>query len=1114
MSRLARIAVRRPMHVLAGWLGAILVLGLVGVGVEGTLLPTQLFVPGTQSDRARQIEQGHFGEEATVLLTGPAAQLDLQGPRLVHALLSRPHTNALSPWTSGPTAATELRPRPTEAMIPLDVGIAKGQNVSTIVPPLDRFIRARVHAPVVPHLSGLSVLGREINDAGIASLRRAELIAFPALILILLFVFRSPLAAAIPLVVAVCTVVFGFGVIAVIAERAKLDAVALNMASMVGLALGVDYSLLIVTRFREALAQGLSVPQSASLAAHTAGRTAVFAGSVLVGIMLVALLLSPGSVLLSAAVGAIVVTLMSMLGAALVTPAVLRLVGRRVNVWQFGRRQGEADRFGQAVGRVSSRPALAIGLALPLVLALAAPVLALKTTPPDPRELPSGSSGLRDYLALRQAGFGPGIEVALKTDRGPLTDPARLDEIRGLESSIARMPRVRAVVGPGVLATEAGQLVSAPASLARGEREAAQGRVALANLERGLGRATNGVSQLRSGLDRAQSGAALLAAGGARAGFASGLIAGGSGAAAAGGRQLGAGADLTRQGLARLQDGLGRALDGARQLSSGAAQARNGSHTLANADARLAAGLPLAKAQLQGMLGPTQTAEVKLNEALSQLQQMQVGKQDPLYLSILQAVSAASGAISGHDPTSGPTGSGGYTGVPATLATMARQASQAVTGAQEISAGANRLYAGLQKIAGGNHQLLDGIQALYDGVRSSAPQLRRFSAGALTLAAGLTRLSGGALQLQAGLGRLAGGQQLLARGLYLGFRQSLPLQTGLASGHAQVRSATARLLAKGGALQQLHSLETVQSHSPGFFSSGYVTVAAIEGAPAVDRHTSQFILDSVDGASVGRVIVLPNSPPNDPRTVAVVGGIRRLTATFQKRTGIQAAVGGSAALLVDFSATMGTRLPLLVLGIALVTYLLLVPILRSLFLPMIAVALNLFTVAVGFGVLTLLFVGHHPSLGGPGKLDMVAVAGIFALTFALSIDYQVFLLTRMREEFVRTQSNDAAIAFGISKTAKVVTGAALIMIIVFLAFGVSNFVIVKQFGIGLAVAVAVDATLVRLVLLPSLMRLFGLSTWWLPTWLDERLPLLDTEGSEIENEFQFARPLLRARDTA
>ena len=132
-----------------------------------------------------------------------------------------------------------------------------------------------------------------MNKASIEALHKGELIAAPMLIIVLLLVFRSPIAAAIPLVIAVGTVAIGFGILSLILEFADLDAVALSAASMIGLALGVDYSLLIVTRFRESLAEGNVPRQAASIAANTAGRTANFAGLVLLAITIVAFFLSP-----------------------------------------------------------------------------------------------------------------------------------------------------------------------------------------------------------------------------------------------------------------------------------------------------------------------------------------------------------------------------------------------------------------------------------------------------------------------------------------------------------------------------------------------------------------------------------------------------------------------------------------------------------------------------------------------------------------------------------------------------------------------------------------------------------------------------------------------------
>src|SRR5262249_14617892 len=156
-----------------------------------------------------------------------------------------------------------------------------------------------------------------------------------------------------------------------------------------------------------------------------------------------------------------------------------------------------------------------------------------------------------------------------------------------------------------------------------------------------------------------------------------------------------------------------------------------------------------------------------------------------------------------------------------------------------------------------------------------------------------------------------------------------------------------------------------------------------------------------------------NVPTNSPQQDKVVANVRALTADFARRNHFDAAVGGSAAELVDYKDVMGSRVPEIVIALCLITYLMLVPILRSLVLPAIAVALNVLTVSVAMGIVTVLSVDGvlttHALIGGAGRPDIVAVTAVFCVIFALSIDYYVFLLTRMREEYVRTQSNAQAV---------------------------------------------------------------------------------------------------------
>jgi RND superfamily putative drug exporter len=388
-------------------------------------------------------------------------------------------------------------------------------------------------------------------------------------------------------------------------------------------------------------------------------------------------------------------------------------------------------------------------------------------------------------------------------------------------------------------------------------------------------------------------------------------------------------------------------------------------------------------------------------------------------------------------------------------------------------------------VAGGEQELSNALRLARDGVAAVQPQLNDLSGGAQSL--------------------LSTGNQLLDASGARATPLLVQLQRGLAAASTRIDTVRGQLRVRSGPFKSLRILRAIERDSPGFFRSGYLIVAGLEGATPRQRDAIAGLVDSANGGRKARILVMPDVPTNDPRQDQIVDQVRSLTHRFQHETGIAAPVGGTAPELTDFARVNSTRLPLLVLAICLVTYLALIPILRSLVLPAIAVGLNMLTVAAAFGVLTVLFVGDNPPLGGAGKLDVVTVTGIFVVTFALSIDYQVFLLTRMREEYVRTQSSMSAIDFGISKTARVVTGAAAILVAVFIAFALSSFSMIQQLGIGLGTAVLIDATIVRLGLLPAVMKLAGDRTWWLPTWLDEKLPLLDTEGALFERDASHLR---------
>jgi RND superfamily putative drug exporter len=231
---------------------------------------------------------------------------------------------------------------------------------------------------------------------------------------------------------------------------------------------------------------------------------------------------------------------------------------------------------------------------------------------------------------------------------------------------------------------------------------------------------------------------------------------------------------------------------------------------------------------------------------------------------------------------------------------------------------------------------------------------------------------------------------------------------------------------------------------------------------------------------------------NTPGSIALNKRLDQEAREFSDEAGLATGVAGGVAQLNEFSKVTRDRIPAIIAVITLVTFLILVVVLRSIPLAAIAVALNLSTVAVAFGVLTLLFkVPAGTPLGGNSYVDSVTAVMIFGVVFGLSIDYAVFLLSRMREHYDRHGDNAAAITFGLEKTARVITGAAAIMMAVFVAFGTASIAGLSQLGIGLTIAVLLDATVVRIVLLPALMLLIGDRVWWLPRSLDRLLPRFD-----------------------
>ena len=262
--------------------------------------------------------------------------------------------------------------------------------------------------------------------------------------------------------------------------------------------------------------------------------------------------------------------------------------------------------------------------------------------------------------------------------------------------------------------------------------------------------------------------------------------------------------------------------------------------------------------------------------------------------------------------------------------------------------------------------------------------------------------------------------------------------------------------------------------------------------------------------NVALVILYPESAPQDAETTDLVNTLRD---DVIPATGVDAKVGGATAASTDFSDFLAQRLPWLIGIVLLLSFLLLMAVFRSILVPLKAVIMNLLSIGAAYGILVAIFQwGWGEELIGvdrSGPIEAWVPMFLFAIIFGLSMDYEVFLLSRIKEEYDRTGVNETAVADGLAATARVITAAALIMFCVFGAFVLGDDRQLKLFGLGLAIAVLLDATVVRMVLVPATMELLGDRNWWLPKWLDRILPRISVEGqhhiapipeSQIESE--------------
>lgn len=409
--RLAELAVRRSRLVLAVAVVAMALMGVVGAGAFGKLLGGGFDDPGSESSRAAKVIDEKFGGEANLVLLVRAADGRVDGPaaaRSGQALVAdlkneKELTNVLSFWDTG---SPDLRSRDgDEAMVLAHVTGDEKQQRASAQQIIDTYTGTYKGALKV-RAGGAAAVGSDLSEQVVADLALAETIAIPLTLVLLLFVFGSMVAALLPLLIAVIAIIGSFAQLSLLGSVTEVADTTTNLTTALGLGLGVDYALLMTSRFREQLAAGASVDDAVRRTVHTAGRTVAFSAAT-VAAALAALMVFPQYFLRSFGYAGVGVVAVAAAGTLLVMPALLAVLGHRVNSgrmpWAKSERSDAgAPVWGRLARTVMRRPALTALPLLAVLLLAASPLLGITFGTPDERVLPKDAESRQVSTALRE----------------------------------------------------------------------------------------------------------------------------------------------------------------------------------------------------------------------------------------------------------------------------------------------------------------------------------------------------------------------------------------------------------------------------------------------------------------------------------------------------------------------------------------------------------------------------------------------------------------------------------------------------------------------------------------------------------------------------------------
>lgn len=868
------------------------------------------------------------------------------------------------------------------------------------------------------YVTGSAAVNHDFQATSEKDLKRSEALTAGLVLLLLLLTFRTIVSAFVPLVLGAAAVVSATAIIYAIGTQADTSIFALNIASMIGLGLAIDFSLIVVNRFREELAIHKDPRLASAITMATAGRSIVYSGvTVLLGMLALTLLVDL-MVVRSISLGVMLVAATALIAGVTLLPAVLGMLSHRLErlrVIPKGKPRPESEgfwyRFSHAVMR---RPVAWLTVALALVLVLAWPARELKLLGATPKLLPSAAESVRGTEILNDE-FGENllspIQIVIKTpDEGVFT-PKFLVGLDRLTNKLAADPRAASVTS---LAT----YMAAEPRDGRWSRITAKHDFAPApdfkHLEEG--EVTPGVfldNKIDVWADEVPHSPAYF-------GFAR--------------FRFPAGTDERLQVTPAFQ--VYRVDSGALRIEADHPVKlwRKADFGEEDKGRTVASGTSVTLAAGDQLVVPSQTG-VRLRAA--QAAELIVA----VIFHVRPGNREQSTWLEG-EPTSDP-----FLGIEREVI-GGGLGSTFPRGETNIKLDLSRTKAG----------------ARFPRHLHPGPELIVTKSGTLTI------FSSPEMVMTGSDGRVKEGP----------FDTPIELGPGakaVVQGYGIHRARNA-----GDGEAEVWSLRVLAADKPAFALIG------------LREFAKTFV--NLDGGNNATVLnVVPRYGPYDDRQEEFVQDIRDLIIPSVGLLGEhEAYVGGSTAQFMDFSDKLYDRFPYLVAAVLLLTFVILMMFFQSVFLPLKAILMNLASILATYGVLVLIFQhGWGADLfrfEPAGAIAVVTPAILFVILFSLSTDYEVFMLSRIKEYYRATGDNEESVAAGLQHTAGVITAAGLILIGVFGSFATAGIVTIKEIGLGLAIGVLIDTVIVRTIMVPATMRLAGRANWWMPERLKRFVPEL------------------------